>query len=71
MRIRSKGKLVSTKVIDEETFRDYLAMAGTAASMTNAPEGIVSEIANHTKCIDATVVLNSGQRLQITIAREK
>lgn len=63
--------LVSTKVINDSDFDDYLALAGTTASLSGAPPDMVREIANHTKQIDATVILNNGQRIQISIAKVK
>ncbi len=71
LRVRSKGKLISSKVIPEEDFKDYLAMAGSIASLSNAPDGIVKDIAYHTKAIDAVVVLSNGSRIQITLQRVK
>lgn len=71
MRIRAKGKLIKTKVIDEETFKDYLAMAGTAASITNAPPELIMDIANHAIGIEAEVILRGGHRVHISVLRTK
>lgn len=71
LRVKSKGQLISTKVINEEDFKDYLATAATVASIANAPAEIVKDVAFHTKAISAEVILSNGRRVHIMIQKVK
>lgn len=71
LRVKSKGQLISTKTINEEEFKDYLATAATIASIANAPGEIVKDVAFHTKAISAEVILSNGRRVHIVLQKVK